>query len=191
MLDELFREQWGRVLAVLARSLGDLELAEDVAQEAFALAAERWPRDGEPPNPVGWLIVTARNRAIDRVRRERTKTRTIERLGRELNLVTEDVMDESEPIPDERLALIFACCHPALGLDAQVALTLRSLGGLTTEELARAFLVPFETMSKRPRKAQDPRCKDPVRGAPRPPPAGAARCDARGRLPGLQRGLGW
>ena len=155
MLDEVFREQWGRVVASLARYLRDIELAEDAAQEAFAVAAERWPRDGEPENPTAWLIATARNRAIDRIRRERTLAAKTELLGRELLDRGEDTMEETATtFPDERLELIFACCHPALALDAQVGLTLRTLGGLSTEEIARAFLVPFETMSKRLTRAK-------------------------------------
>jgi RNA polymerase sigma-70 factor (ECF subfamily) len=145
-LEQVFRDEWGRVLASLIGFLGDFDLAEEAAQEAFALAAERWPRDGPPASPRAWLITTARNRAIDRVRRDRTlaaKTRLLE-----MPVATEDEMDETT-IPDERLELIFTCCHPALELDAQVALTLRTLGGLTTEEIARAFLVPQETMAKR------------------------------------------
>ena len=154
MLDDVFRDQWGRVLAAVAGFLGDLELAEDAVQDAFVTAAARWPAEGTPANPTGWLIVTARNRAIDRIRRERTHAQTIERLGRELPDPPEDTMDETTPFPDERLELIFACCHPALAVDAQVALTLRALGGLSTEEIARAFLVPFETMSKRLTRAK-------------------------------------
>jgi RNA polymerase sigma-70 factor, ECF subfamily len=126
--------------------LGDFDLAEEAAQEAFAIAAERWPRDGTPANPRAWLMTTARNRAIDRIRRERTlaaKTRLLD-----VPEATEDQVDETT-IPDERLELIFTCCHPALELDAQVALTLRTLGGLKTEEIARAFLVPEATMTKR------------------------------------------
>jgi RNA polymerase sigma-70 factor (ECF subfamily) len=153
-VDEVFREQWGRVLATLAGLLGDIELAEDAAQEAFAIAAERWPREGEPANPTGWLIATARNRAIDRIRRQKTLTRKTEELGRELADRGEEPMAETTTFPDERLELMFACCHPALAPDAQVALTLRTLGGLSTEEIARAFLVPFETMSKRLTRAK-------------------------------------
>jgi RNA polymerase sigma-70 factor, ECF subfamily len=153
-IDAVFREQWGRVLATLVGLLGDIELAEEAAQEAFAVAAERWPRDGEPANPTGWLLATARNRAVDRIRRQQSLTRKTEQLGRELAEASEGVMIETNPFPDERLELIFACCHPALGLDAQVALTLRTLGGLSTEEIARAFLVPFETMSKRLTRAK-------------------------------------
>ena len=154
MLEQVFRDDWGRVVASLVGYLGDIELAEDAAQEAFAVAAERWPRDGVPPNPTGWLITTARNRAIDRIRRERTLAAKAEQLARELREGTEETMNETATFPDERLELIFTCCHPALALDAQVGLTLRTLGGLSTEEIARAFLVPFETMSKRLTRAK-------------------------------------
>ncbi len=145
-VDQAFRDEWGRVLAALIGFLGDFDLAEEAAQEAFAIAAERWPRDGPPESPRAWLVTTARNRAIDRIRRDRTlaeKTRLLE-----VPDAVEDEVDETT-IPDERLELVFTCCHPALGLDAQVALTLRALGGLRTEEIARAFLVPEETMAKR------------------------------------------
>ncbi len=145
-LDRAFRDEWGRVLAALIGFLGDFDLAEEAAQEAFAIAAERWPREGTPPSPRAWLVTTARNRAIDRIRRNRTlaaKSRLLETPE-----VVEDEMDETT-IPDERLELVFTCCHPALALDAQVALTLRTLGGLATDEIARAFLVPEQTMAKR------------------------------------------
>jgi RNA polymerase sigma-70 factor (ECF subfamily) len=154
VLEQVFREDWGRVLASLVGWLGDIELAEDAAQEAFATAAERWPRDGVPANPTGWLITTARNRAVDRIRRERTLAAKTEELERDLQDRSEEAMDETATFPDERLELIFTCCHPALALDAQVGLTLRTLGGLSTEEIARAFLVPFETMSKRLTRAK-------------------------------------
>ena len=146
ILEQVFREQWGRVLAALIGFLGDFDLAEEAAQEAFAIAAERWPRDGAPANPGAWLVTTARNRAIDRIRRDRTlaaKTRLLE-----VPEAAEDTMDETT-FPDERLELIFTCCHPALATDAQVALTLRTLGGLTTAEIARAFLVAEPTMAQR------------------------------------------
>ena len=139
------------MLASLIGFLGDFDLAEEAAQEAFAAAAERWPRDGTPPNPGAWLTITARNRAIDRLRRERTlaeKTRLLE-----VSEPVEDEMDD-KTFPDERLELIFTCCHPSLGLEAQVALTLRALGGLRTEEIARAFLVPEETMKRRISRAK-------------------------------------
>jgi RNA polymerase sigma-70 factor (ECF subfamily) len=154
VLDSVFRRHWGRVVASLVGYLGDFELAEDAAQEAFAVAAERWPREGTPENPVAWLITTARNRAIDRLRRERTlaaKTRLLDR-----EEAVEDDVDElgSDQIGDERLELLFTCCHPALSTEAQVALTLRTLGGLTNDEIARAFLVTPETMKRRLSRAR-------------------------------------
>ncbi len=142
----MFRQEWGRVFAALAGLLGDFDLAEEAAQEAFTIAAERWPEHGVPRNPGAWLITTARNRAIDRLRRDRNlaaKTRLLE-ISR--------VMDEAPPdqvFDDERLELIFTCCHPALSSEAQVALTLRTLGGLGTDQIARAFLVPKATMAQR------------------------------------------
>ena len=151
MLEEVFRDEWGRVLASLVGFLGDFDQAEEAAQEAFAIAAERWPASGVPPNPGGWLVTTARNRAIDRIRRERTLAGKIHLLP-----VPEAVMDEIDDtvIKDERLELIFTCCHPALPLDGQVALTLRALGGLETAEIARAFLVSEETMKRRLTRAK-------------------------------------
>jgi RNA polymerase sigma-70 factor (ECF subfamily) len=146
ILDRAFREQWGRVVAALIGFLGDFDLAEEAAQEAFAIAAERWPRDGAPANPGTWLVVTARNRAIDRLRRDRTLAEKT-RLLREPE-AGEDGMDATR-FPDERLELLFTCCHPALATEAQVALTLRTLGGLATAEIARAFLVPEPTMAQR------------------------------------------
>jgi RNA polymerase sigma-70 factor (ECF subfamily) len=153
-LDAVFREHWGRVLATLVGILGDFELAEDAVQEAFAIAAQRWSRDGEPDNPVGWLISTARNRAIDHIRRQRVLAEKTKLLARESTVESEATVYESATFPDERLELIFTCCHPALALEAQVALTLRTLGGLSTEEIALAFLVPTETMSKRLTRAK-------------------------------------
>ena len=134
------------MLAALIGFLGDFDLAEEAVQEAFAIAAERWPRDGVPANPGAWLVTTARNRAVDRIRRDRTlaaKTRLLQ-----APQPTEDIVNLTS-FPDERLELIFTCCHPALGTDAQVALTLRTLGDLTTDEIARAFLVPEPTMAQR------------------------------------------
>jgi RNA polymerase sigma-70 factor, ECF subfamily len=151
LIEQAFRDEWGRVLASLVGFLGDFDLAEEAAQEAFAAAAERWPRDGAPRNPGAWLTTTARNRAIDRLRRERTllaKTRLLE-----VPEAMEHEMDETT-IPDERLELIFTCCHPALALDAQVALTLSALGGLETAEIADAFLVSRETMKRRLTRAK-------------------------------------
>ena len=146
ILEQTFRDQWGRVLAALIGFLGDFDLAEEAVQEAFAIAAERWPSDGYPTNPAAWLITTARNRAINRIRRDRTlaaKTRLLD-----VPEAVEDTMDEPT-FKDERLELIFTCCHPALATDAQVALTLRTLGGLSTDEIARAFLVGEQTMAQR------------------------------------------
>ncbi len=152
-LDRSFRELWGRVLAALIGFLGDFELAEEAAQDAFAIAAERWPRDGAPENPQAWLIKTARNRAIDRIRRQRilaAKTQLLPRIADAQHTQLQPAWDDDEPaIPDERLELIFTCCHPALETPAQVALTLRTLGGLTTAEIADAFLVPEATMAQR------------------------------------------
>jgi RNA polymerase sigma-70 factor, ECF subfamily len=145
-LEQVFREEWGRVLATLIGFLGDFDLAEEAAQEAFAIAAERWPRDGVPRNPRAWLMTTARNRATDRIRRDRA-------LATKFGLLVagdrSEVPMKTTTFPDERLELIFTCCHPALAVEAQVALTLRTLGGLTTDEIARAFLVPERTLAQR------------------------------------------
>jgi RNA polymerase sigma-70 factor (ECF subfamily) len=146
-LEQTFRDRWGYVLAALIGFLGDFDLAEEATQEAFAIAAERWPRDGAPSHPGTWLVTTARNRAIDRIRRDRTlaeKTRLLE-----VPEAAQDIMDDETTIPDERLELVFTCCHPALDTEAQVALTLRTLGGLSTPEIARAFLVAEPTMAQR------------------------------------------
>ena len=145
--ERAFRDQWGRVLAALVGFLGDIDLAEEAAQEAFAIAAERWPVEGAPENPGAWLVATGRNRAIDRIRRDRT-------LAAKAHLLDphegpEEEVGEMTTIPDERLELIFTCCHPSLAIEAQVALTLRTMGGLSTEEIARAFVVARETMAKR------------------------------------------
>jgi RNA polymerase sigma-70 factor (ECF subfamily) len=146
ILEQTFRDQWGYVLAALIGFLGDFDLAEEAAQEAFAIAAERWPRDGAPTSPRSWLVTTARNRAIDRIRRDRTLA--AKTLLLDVPQATGDPMDAT-PFPDERLELVFTCCHPALDVDAQVALTLRTLGGLTTGEIARAFLVAEPAMAQR------------------------------------------
>jgi RNA polymerase sigma-70 factor, ECF subfamily len=147
-LERVFREQWGRVLAALIGFLGDFDLAEEATQDAFAIAAGRWPQGGIPANPGAWLITTARNRAINRLRRDQTlakKTRLlVEQQTREI-----EVDPDGVTFPDERLELIFTCCHPALAAEAQVALTLRALGGLSTDEIAHAFLVPKPTMAQR------------------------------------------
>ena len=145
-LARVFREEWGRSVAVLARATGDLDLAEDAVQDAFATALERWP-DGAPRNPGAWILTVARNRAIDRLRRERTLARKAEILARleEVEVIPED----ESALPDERLALVFACCHPALAADVRVPLTLRMVGGLSTAEIARAFLVSEPALSQR------------------------------------------
>jgi RNA polymerase sigma-70 factor, ECF subfamily len=151
VIEDVFREHWGRAVAALVRATGDVDLAEDSVQDAFAVAVERWPRDGIPASPLGWIVTTARNRAVDRLRRERTlagKLPEVERLASARGEDEEEAEMEST-IPDERLALIFTCCHPALAREAQVALTLRLLGGLTTEEIARAFLTGEQTMAQR------------------------------------------
>jgi len=153
-LERAFADERPRVLAALIGFLGDFDLAEEATQEAFAIAAERWPAEGEPANPGAWLLATGRNRAIDRIRRERTlaaKTKLLEAEQERAGTATPDEEDpmEATDFPDERLELLFTCCHPALAMDAQVALTLRTLGGLTTPEIAGAFLVPEPTMAQR------------------------------------------
>jgi RNA polymerase sigma-70 factor (ECF subfamily) len=149
LVERVYRQEYGRVVAALVRRFGDIELAEDVAQEAFVEAMRRWPESGPPPNPGAWLTTTARNRAIDRLRRESTR----DARHAQAAMLTDDDGDVDagsvSSVPDERLRLIFTCCHPALGRDAQVALTLRLLGGLTTAEIARAFLVDEAAMAKR------------------------------------------
>jgi RNA polymerase sigma-70 factor, ECF subfamily len=145
-LDEIFRDEWGRVLATLIGVLGDFDLAEDAAQEAFAIAADHWPRDGVPTNPRAWLIRTARNRATDQIRRDRAFAA---RLGLLVAAQEVEMPVDTTTFPDERLELIFTCCHPALAIEAQVALTLRTLGGLSTDEIARALLVTERTMAQR------------------------------------------
>ena len=147
-LEATFREEWPRAVAILTRVLGDLSLAEDAVQDAFATALERWPSDGVPRSPGAWIVATARNGAIDRIRRERTFARKAEMLARLQELPDDEDADVSS-IPDERLALLFTCCHPALAVDARVALTLREVAGLATPEIARAFLVPERTLAQR------------------------------------------
>ena len=145
-IERVFREEYGRAVAVLARVLGDIDIAEEAVQEAFAAAVLRWPSGGLPPAPAGWIITTARNRAIDRLRRESSRD---DRHAQAVLLHTRDDPVQESPVHDDRLRLIFTCCHPALGRAAQVALTLRLLGGLRTPEIARAFLVPEATMAQR------------------------------------------
>jgi RNA polymerase sigma-70 factor, ECF subfamily len=143
-----FRQEWGRVVATLIGVTGDWELAEDSAQEAFALALSRWPRDGVPRNPGAWLTTAARNRAVDRIRRAATGAAKLQEAA-VLSSHSEPGDPDDSGVTDDRLRLIFTCCHPALAIEAQVALTLRTLAGLTTAEIARAFLVPEPAMAQR------------------------------------------
>ena len=148
-IERVFREEYGRAVAVLIRAFGDIDLAEEAVQDAFAVAVQRWPGTGLPPSPAGWIIATARNRAIDRLRREASREDRHEEAVRLHAGAATDRPDEEDAVGDDRLRLIFTCCHPALAAPAQVALTLRLLGGLTTAEIARAFLVSEPTMAQR------------------------------------------
>jgi RNA polymerase sigma-70 factor (ECF subfamily) len=149
-VEAVFRREYGRCVATLIRFLGDIDAAEEAVQDAFTVAAAKWPSEGLPPNPGGWIVTTARNRAIDRLRRESVRD---ERHAQAHHLYGADTADNTAPqeetVPDDRLRLIFTCCHPALNQPAQIALTLRLLGGLETPEIARAFLVPEATMAQR------------------------------------------
>jgi RNA polymerase sigma-70 factor, ECF subfamily len=155
LVDRLFREESGRAVATLIRVLGDFDLAEEAVQDAFAKAIEVWPRDGVPSNPAAWIITTARNRAIDRIRRRRRLVEKTEELRRDAvidaSVLGSGGREEASDVDaiDDRLRLIFTCCHPALAPEARVALTLRTLGGLSTPEIARAFLVPEVTLAQR------------------------------------------
>jgi RNA polymerase sigma-70 factor (ECF subfamily) len=146
-IERAFREQYGRAVAVLIRVFGDIDLAEEAVQDAFAVAVQRWPSTGVPPSPAGWIITTARNRAIDRLRRE--ASRDDRHAEAQRIQASDDEPPEEVAVRDDRLRLIFTCCHPSLAISAQVALTLRLLGGLDTGEIARAFLVPEPTMGQR------------------------------------------
>ena len=149
-IEEIFRTEHGRILATLIRLLGDIDVAEEGLQEAFAVALEQWPLAGPPANPVAWLVSTGRHKAIDRLRRGARLMQKQEEIARHIELSAPlSADDEETPVPEDRLRLIFTCCHPALATEAQVALTLRTLGGLSTEEIARAFLVPAPTMAQR------------------------------------------
>src|SRR5262245_3605836 len=149
-VDGLYRSDWGRIVATLIRIVGDFDLAEEAAQDAFAVAVEAWTADGIPEFPRAWIIQTARRKAIDRIRRRRRQEAMIESYATSgLTPVAADPDYDTSEIPDDRLRLIFTCCHPALALEAQVALTLRTLGGLETEEIARAVPVPVPTMAQR------------------------------------------
>jgi RNA polymerase sigma-70 factor, ECF subfamily len=157
-IEEIFRTEHGRILATLIRLLGDFDVAEEALQEAFATALEQWPSTGLPSNPVPWLVSTARHKAIDRLRRQARLVQKQDAIAHHVALTAEE--EEDAPVPEDRLRLIFTCCHPALATEAQVALTLRTLGGLTTEEIAHAFLVPTPTMAQRLVRA-----KAKIRGA--------------------------
>ncbi|MFF8873307.1 RNA polymerase sigma factor [Streptomyces massasporeus] len=153
----VFRAEYGRAVAVLVRHLGDIDLAEEAVQDAFTTAVRRWPETGVPPSPAGWIITTARNRAIDRLRQESSRDA---RHAEAARLYAPDTPAEEGPVHDDRLRLIFTCCHPALAPQSRVALTLRLLGGLSTAQIARAFLVPEATMAQRLVRA-----KAKIRGA--------------------------
>src|SRR5512145_1577196 len=145
-IERIFREEYGRAVAVLVRQFGDIDLAEEAVQDAFTAALQRWPSAGVPPSPAGWIITTARNRAIDRLRREASRE---DRHAQAALQHAREETTEEDVVRDDRLRLIFTCCHPALATGAQVALTLSLVGGLTTAEIARAFLVPEPTMAQR------------------------------------------
>ena len=152
-MESVFREESGRIVATLIRVFGDFDMAEEAMQEALVVALDRWPRDGIPDNPGAWITTTAKRKAVDHIRRERVRAAKYSELGRPM-LPGQDELDmlESEQqsaLQDDRLRLVFTCCHPALNLEARVALTLRTLGGLTTSEVARAFLVPEPTLAQR------------------------------------------
>ena len=157
-IEEIFRSEHGRILATLIRLLGDMDTAEEAVQDAFAVALEQWPVAGMPANPVAWLVSTGRHKAIDRLRRGARFVQKHDEIAKHLELSTPrsaavsaplSDQDEETPVPEDRLRLIFTCCHPALATEAQVALTLRTLGGLSTDGIARAFLVPAPTMAQR------------------------------------------
>src|SRR5436305_299546 len=149
-VEEVYRADWGRILATLISLLGDFDLAEEYAQEAFTAALDQWPVSGVPELPRAWIVQTARNKAIDRLRRQAVFAEKIQpQLEREAVTSVDHPGEQMGEIPDERLRLIFTCCHPALASDSQIALTLRTLCGLETEEIARAFLVPTVTMAQR------------------------------------------
>src|SRR5881409_3272253 len=149
-VDAVYRSDWGRIVATLIRIVGDFDLAEEAAQEAFAAAVDQWPTTGVPDSPRAWIIQTARHKAIDRIRRRARLEEKLDAYAISEPMGAAEGPDyDPDQIPDDRLRLIFTCCHPALSLEAQVGLTLRTLGGLETDEIARAFLVPTATMAQR------------------------------------------
>ena len=187
-VEAAYRDEWGQVVATLIGVTGDWDLAEDCAQDAFAAALATWPRDGVPRNPGAWLTTAARNRATDRLRRDSAGAAKL----RERAVLDRDPAEPSpDEIPDERLRLIFTCCHPALPFPARVALTLRTLAGLSTAEIARAFLTAEPAMAQRLVRAKRKirRGRHPLPGAPGGTAARTSGCCPRGALPDLQRGL--
>src|SRR5260370_5940071 len=160
-IERVFRAEYGRAVAVLVRVFGDIDIAEEAVQDAFTAAVQHWPSNGLPPSPAGWIITTARNRAIDRLRREASRADRYAHAA--LLHAGGETTEEENAVRDDRLRLIFTCCHPALGGSVHVALTLRLLGGLTTAEIARAFLVPEPTIAQRLVRA-----KGKIRDAPIP-----------------------
>src|SRR5499427_2631505 len=149
IVDQVYRDDWGRIVATLIGTFGDFDLAEDAAQEAFTAAVDQWPKTGIPDAPAAWIIQTARHKIIDRLRRQKNFEQKVESYSYQIPLQTEQPPLEVGEIRDDRLRLIFTCCHPALAEEAQVALTLRTLSGLETDEIGRAFLVPNTTMAQR------------------------------------------
>ena len=170
-IERIYREEYGRVVASLVRRFGDIDIAEEAAGEALLLAVEKWPVDGVPPNPGGWLTTTAGNRAIDRIRRESHRDAKHRQAAM---IVDPEPHEPTGPVTDDRLRLIFTCCHPALAPEARVALTLRLLGGLTVAEIAEAFFVPETTMAQRLTRAKR-KIKDAQHPLPGPRPGRPGR----------------